>query len=225
MKKKVFLLLAILIGFTVHAVEAQAETPIYRLYNRSTGKHLYTRDVNEKNVLYEQHGWGYEGVGWYAPDNGVPVYRLYNPSLKNHLYTSDTNEVRILTSRHGWRQDNNGRPVFYSGGRIPIYRVYNASLNGRHHWTTDANEYNVLPRHGWRQEGVKFYAERRGAPIRTQYKYTPPKAPAPAPQQPPQNYYPNCAAVRAAGRAPIYRGQPGYRAGLDRDGDGIACDR
>ncbi|WP_411111842.1 excalibur calcium-binding domain-containing protein [Streptomyces sp. c-19] len=37
-------------------------------------------------------------------------------------------------------------------------------------------------------------------------------------------YYKNCDAVRAAGRAPIYRGQPGYRSGLDRDGDGKACD-
>ncbi len=38
-------------------------------------------------------------------------------------------------------------------------------------------------------------------------------------------YYANCAAVRAAGRAPLHRGQPGYRSGLDRDGDGVACDR
>uniref|UniRef100_A0AAU2VBT0 Excalibur calcium-binding domain-containing protein n=1 Tax=Streptomyces sp. NBC_00003 TaxID=2903608 RepID=A0AAU2VBT0_9ACTN len=38
-------------------------------------------------------------------------------------------------------------------------------------------------------------------------------------------YYPSCSAARAAGAAPIHRGQPGYRAGLDRDGDGIACDR
>lgn len=37
-------------------------------------------------------------------------------------------------------------------------------------------------------------------------------------------YYPNCAAARAAGAAPIRRGQPGYRPGLDRDGDGIACE-
>lgn len=37
-------------------------------------------------------------------------------------------------------------------------------------------------------------------------------------------YYKNCAAVRAAGKAPLYRGQPGYRPGLDRDGDGIACE-
>ncbi|WP_346426324.1 DUF1294 domain-containing protein [Sphingorhabdus sp. YGSMI21] len=37
-------------------------------------------------------------------------------------------------------------------------------------------------------------------------------------------YYPNCAAARAAGAAPIYRGQPGYRGPLDRDNDGIACE-
>jgi hypothetical protein len=41
----------------------------------------------------------------------------------------------------------------------------------------------------------------------------------------PPVYYKNCAEARAAGAAPIYRGQPGYRPGLDRDGDGIACER
>lgn len=37
-------------------------------------------------------------------------------------------------------------------------------------------------------------------------------------------YYPNCAAARAAGVAPLYLGQPGYRAPLDADGDGVACE-
>jgi len=37
-------------------------------------------------------------------------------------------------------------------------------------------------------------------------------------------YYRNCAAARAAGAAPIRRGQPGYRSQLDADGDGIACE-
>jgi len=37
-------------------------------------------------------------------------------------------------------------------------------------------------------------------------------------------YYPNCAAARAAGVAPLHTGDPGYRAGLDRDGDGTACE-
>jgi hypothetical protein len=36
--------------------------------------------------------------------------------------------------------------------------------------------------------------------------------------------YANCAAVRAAGAAPIHRGEPGYSRKLDRDGDGIACE-
>lgn len=37
-------------------------------------------------------------------------------------------------------------------------------------------------------------------------------------------YYSNCSEVRAAGAAPIRRGEPGYGSHLDRDGDGIACD-
>ena len=37
-------------------------------------------------------------------------------------------------------------------------------------------------------------------------------------------YLPNCAAARAAGVAPIFAGQPGYRPGLDGDGDGVACE-
>ncbi|PZO90769.1 MAG: calcium-binding protein [Sphingomonas sanxanigenens] len=37
-------------------------------------------------------------------------------------------------------------------------------------------------------------------------------------------YYRNCNAARAAGAAPIWRGSPGYREGLDGDGDGIACE-
>lgn len=33
-----------------------------------------------------------------------------------------------------------------------------------------------------------------------------------------------CNDARAAGTAPIYRGEPGYRDGMDGDGDGIACE-
>ncbi len=38
-------------------------------------------------------------------------------------------------------------------------------------------------------------------------------------------YYAGCNAVRAAGKAPLYAGQPGYRAEMDGDGDGVACER
>ena len=38
------------------------------------------------------------------------------------------------------------------------------------------------------------------------------------------DYWNGCNDARAAGTAPIYRGEPGYRAGMDGDGDGIACE-
>ena len=52
--------------------------------------------------------------------------------------------------------------------------------------------------------------------------------PSPPPKQAPRSanvYYANCDAVRAAGADPIYRGQPGYAGHLDRDNDGIACEK
>lgn len=38
------------------------------------------------------------------------------------------------------------------------------------------------------------------------------------------DYWRRCDDARAAGTAPIYRGEPGYREGLDADNDGIACE-
>lgn len=58
-------------------------------------------------------------------------------------------------------------------------------------------------------------------------------APAPAPPASSQplggsrgntTYYANCSAARAAGAAPVRRGEPGYGRHLDRDGDGIGCE-
>jgi endonuclease G len=48
--------------------------------------------------------------------------------------------------------------------------------------------------------------------------------PSPGPTTGSNVYYPNCKAACAAGAAPIYKGQPGYRPQLDRDNDGIACE-
>jgi competence protein ComEC len=54
-----------------------------------------------------------------------------------------------------------------------------------------------------------------------------PTTPQPRPVTPvpmPEVFYPNCAAARAAGVTPLLRGQPGYRSGLDGDGDGRVCE-
>jgi len=46
--------------------------------------------------------------------------------------------------------------------------------------------------------------------------------PEPEPQK---EFYANCKEAKAAGAAPMYKGDPGYRPELDRDKDGIACDQ
>jgi len=37
-------------------------------------------------------------------------------------------------------------------------------------------------------------------------------------------FYSGCNEVRAAGKAPLIAGQPGYRIEMDGDGDGVACE-
>jgi hypothetical protein len=43
-------------------------------------------------------------------------------------------------------------------------------------------------------------------------------------EEPAAVYYASCAEAKRAGAAPLHRGEPGYRKGLDRDGDGVACE-
>ena len=51
----------------------------------------------------------------------------------------------------------------------------------------------------------------------------PRKAPATTAPNQAAVYHKNCGVALAEGAAPILRGEPGYRSGLDRDGDGVAC--
>lgn len=51
-----------------------------------------------------------------------------------------------------------------------------------------------------------------------------PKSASPKPQPLASVHYANCDAARAAGAAPVRRGDPGYASHLDRDGDGVGCE-
>jgi micrococcal nuclease len=70
------------------------------------------------------------------------------------------------------------------------------------------------------------------APKSAQPSRAPKSAPRPAPKPTtaPKSKassgsgFSNCAAARAAGAAPVHRGEPGYASRLDRDGDGVGCE-
>jgi micrococcal nuclease len=62
-------------------------------------------------------------------------------------------------------------------------------------------------------------------PVTKAAPVAPPVETTEAPKPDSAAYYKNCTAAKAAGAAPLHRGEPGYRAALDRDGDGTACER
>ncbi len=53
--------------------------------------------------------------------------------------------------------------------------------------------------------------------------YTPARA-APGGRVPAGRAFANCGEAKAAGAAPVHRGDPGYGRHLDRDNDGIGCE-
>ncbi|MEX5632939.1 excalibur calcium-binding domain-containing protein [Parafrankia sp. FMc2] len=84
----------------------------------------------------------------------------------------------------------------------------------------------VAPGAGEAAAGLASTAPRPGAPgsPSTSRHRTKPGSPMPS-AAPGRGYYRSCGEARAAGAAPLAAGQPGYRAGLDPDGDGVACGR
>ena len=143
---------------------------VVRMYNPSTGEHLYTTDANEVSTLENYYGWDNENVAWVQPSSSdAPIYRLYNPYNGDHLYTMSLNEYNTL-DRSGWRGEG---VKLYSAATSaePIYRLYNPYMTANggaysHLWTGDFNEYTVLgaPDGGWNREGVAWHALEVPAP-------------------------------------------------------------
>lgn len=94
-------------GIGVYAGQAAGSTPLYRLYNKVTGKHYYTLDIIERDGL-QQRDWTYEaneGFMFRTQTTGTSVvYRLYNTATGTHLYTESAG-VRnfILASFPTWQ--------------------------------------------------------------------------------------------------------------------------
>ena len=55
-------------GIVFYASTETNMYPIYRQYNKRTGRHNFTSSIHEKNVLVSEYGWTDEGVAWFAED-------------------------------------------------------------------------------------------------------------------------------------------------------------
>lgn len=93
--------------------------------------------------------------------------------------------------------------------RYPYKAVYDLTITVPGRWNEDKGYYEA-----------RVLTACRGC---GKYKW---KIPVVKEQAPPVDrvYYADCDAARRAGAAPLLIGQPGYRDGLDSDGDGVACE-
>jgi hypothetical protein len=130
---------------------------VYRVYNKHSGLHHYTKNLHERNVLVGL-GWRDEGVSFRAAEQGsapglLPVYREYNPHDGNHNWTLNRVEHNTLVSL-GWHDEG---VAWYTSptAPLPVYRLYNPH-SGEHVYTISKLEYTVVGAAGWHQEGVAW---------------------------------------------------------------------
>ena len=132
-----------------------------RLFNKTTGEHLYTSDANEIKTLVNEYNWTNEGVAWNAPAvSNTPVYRLFNRVDGQHFYTKDLNEVNNISKLDDWKYEG---IAWYSDDNktVPVYRQFDpkaATSKASHNYTTSTHEKKVLTtQHGWNDEGIAWY--------------------------------------------------------------------
>ena len=135
----------------VKEITAAGSGALYRLYNRYSGDHLYTKDIAEAKKA-QANGWSYEGVAWTAPKTGDPVFRLYSPQSGLHHYTKSLKERETL-EKLGWKGEG---IAFLSGGSNPVYRMYNP-YSGEHLLTASLKEHDAATKAGWRCEGQDIH--------------------------------------------------------------------
>lgn len=138
---------------------------------------------------------------------------LGNDPLNLIATDGPTNEQKGDSDAASWLPPNKSFRCAYVARQIAVKLKYRL-------WVTEA-ESAAMDRVLSGCPGQKLPSE-RGARPRSRTLPTPSRA-APPPSGR-SVYYPNCDAVRAAGKAPLHRGQPGYRPEMDGDGDGLACE-
>lgn len=125
----------------------------YRLYNSSTGQHLWTNNAGERDMLAGS-GWTEEGSTKMWANSTLPIYRLSSPT-GDHLYTIDKNESASL-NKNGWNLDGILGYANDDGTGEQVYRLYNPN-NGQHFFTVDRSEYEALKALGWNDETNKNF--------------------------------------------------------------------
>lgn len=121
-----------------------------------------------------------------------------------------------------------------SRGRAPAFRTALVAILGLCLTGQAVAHGGGLDKHGCHNDRKRggYHCHRGGAApaardASSAYDFSPSPSPsraAPARAAPASGVFANCSEARAAGAAPVRRGDPGYGPHLDRDGDGVGCE-
>ncbi|WP_123738027.1 excalibur calcium-binding domain-containing protein [Salana multivorans] len=163
-----------------------------------------------------QTGWLQQGRDWYYLDDSG-VMRTGWTQVGSSWYYLGTDGIM----RTGWLQQS-GSWYYLDGGGVM-----------RTGWTRIGSSWYVMNasgqmRTGWFQQGGSSYYLSASGPMVTGTVTVAGRSAYFRGDGVWRGYwdvsYRNCTEARNSGLAPIYRGEPGYAAHLDRDGDGVACE-
>ena len=152
-------------------VEGDLKVPVseyvFRLYNTSTGKHLFPSNEFETDLLTGQLGWENEGIAFMTPGVGYgtrDLHRFFVESEGRHFYTAnDFEKQKIIDSLPGFRYEGVvfevHAPISSPAGAIPVVRYLNVS-GGHHVYSTSLQEQAILNESSlWINEGIAWYGD------------------------------------------------------------------
>ncbi len=134
---------------------------VFRAFNKYSGKHLYTMDVDEwKNS--PKFGYSQENYVFiqYPSATNVPLWRLNNPQKRKYFYTTSYAEADYAARRLGYIIEGvafNVEPALKPGLK-PVYRVYNPYIDN-HLFTQSITERDQALTQKWYiNEGIAWYS-------------------------------------------------------------------
>lgn len=147
------------------------QSNVYRFYSQKfNNAHFFTTTIAERDALFIDSNWTYEGVAFCASPTALtgyaPIYRYYSPAYGNvHFFTANENEKTALAGDAHWLYE--GVSFFEptssttNPNAVPIARFWSPKFNNDHFFTGGSAETAALKNDpNWRFEAAAaWYGE------------------------------------------------------------------
>ena len=144
-----------------------ADVSVYRLYQQSTGRHVYSSNQQEIDFLtgLPQSDFLNEGIAYVVSGNASQdLHRFYKPSTGSHFYSASNieSDALIASPESGYLYEGVAYRVFSPldapTGSTAVTRFFDP-LQGTHFYTANEHEIVILQttQPTWIQEGIAWY--------------------------------------------------------------------